>query len=237
MYRRGVSAALAAVGALMLPAGASAASSQFISSKHGNQEPLAGRGSSGTGGEQELHLSPFNVTCNVARSTGGPGPGYTELRDDIKFSRCTTSVEAQGQPVTVPAKVKGVMDLFHKGDGDAELVNPFQVIVPALRCTIAIDGGAQLRNVLVDEEGETVDPYQNILVPSRNLRGFPSGYQRKLAIHNALLGFSYSFAGGCANLTPAEGAYSGTTVEEAIKGDLEFVPAPEEWNIVKNADV
>jgi hypothetical protein len=238
MHGRSLRVALAVVGALALPASASAATpSKFITSKQGDVEPLAARGSSGTGGEQALHLAPFDVSCRVARSTGGPSPGYTELRDDVKLSRCTTSVEAQGQPVTVPAKVKGVMDLFHKGNGNAELVNPFLVIVPSLKCTISIDEGTELRNALVNSEGELVDPYENVTVPTRRLHAFPSGYQRKLAIHNALLGLTYSFSGGCASLTPSEGAYSGTTAEEAVGGDLEFVPGPEEWNLIENKEV
>lgn len=241
MHRRSLRAALAVVGALALPASASAATSQFISSKEGTQQPLAGRGSSGTGGAQTLELPPFRVSCQAARSSGGPGPGYAVLRDDLKFSRCTTSVEAQGQNVTIPAHVKGVVDLFHKGDGNAELVNPFTVLVPSLKCTIAIDEGAELHNIYTEPtgggggEGEIANPYENISVPTRNLHAFPSGFQHKLAVHNRLIGMTYAFSGGCANLTPGIGQYSGTTIEEVLGGDLEFVPGSE-WNVVKNKE-
>ncbi len=237
MGARSLRAALAVVGLLALPASALASSpSHFVTSKNGVQEPIAGRGSSGTAGEQELQLPPFDVSCAVARSTNGPGPGYTEFRDDIKFSRCSTNVQVGGEELAVPAKVKGIMDLFHLGNGNAELVNGFEVLVPALKCTIAIDEGAELRNGFEGSEGETLDPYETILVPTRNLHAFPSGYQRRLGIVNRLLGLQYSFSGSCSNLTPQEGEYSGTTFEEALHGDLEFVPGSEEWNIVKNKE-
>jgi hypothetical protein len=82
-------------------------------------------------------------------------------------------------------------------------------------------------------EGQIANPYENISVPTRNLHAFPSGYQHKLAVHNRLTGMIYTFSGGCANLTPGIGIYSGTTIEEAIGGNLEFVPGAE-WELVKN---
>ena len=242
MHGRNLRAALVVVGALAVPAGASAATSQFISSRHGNPEPLAGRGSSGTEGAQTLDLPPFTVSCSVARSTGGPGPGYTQLRDDVKFSRCTTSVDAEGQNVTIPARVKGAMDLFHKGNGNAELVNPFEVLVPALKCTIAIAEGSELHNIYAEPTGggggegkAGANPFENIAVPTRNLNGFPSGVKHEIVVHNRLIGVSYSFSSGCSNLSPGVGTYSGATVEEAVGGDLEFVPGSE-WSRVENAE-
>jgi hypothetical protein len=186
------------------------------------------RGASGVFGEQELNLPPFRVFCAAARATGEPAPGYTELRNDIKLSRCATGVRVGEQSVTVSAKVRSPLDLFYKGDGDASLVNPVQVDVPSLKCTITIAEGAQLSNEYTGSGAEKgALPYENLLVPTRDLGDFPIGYRRELEIHNDQVGLAYSFAGGCANIQPSQGTYSGSIVEEAIRGDFWFIPGAE----------
>jgi len=242
MHRGGRRAAMVAVGMLALaPASASAASSQFSTTSQGVQQPLHVRGASGSFGDQELSLPPFSVFCAAARATGEPGPGYTQLHNDIKLSRCATAVRIGEQSVTVPAKVKSVIDLFYKGDGDSSLVNPVVVVIPALKCTITIAEGAQLQNAYSGSltgkgAGKATLPYENITVPARDLRDFPTGFQHRLQIENDQVGLLYSFAGGCANLQPAsQGSYSGSMVEEAIHGNFEFVPGSE-WNQIENSE-
>jgi hypothetical protein len=218
---------------LALPASASAASSQFSTTFRGTQEPLKVRGVSGTYAEQKLSLPPFSVTCAAAHMTGGPSPGYTELKNDVKLSRCTTSVPVESQSITAPAKVNAPLNLFFKGDGDAELVNPVEVSIPGLKCTIQIAEGAALRNEFMNGGEEPQLPYGDFSVPVRNLRDFPSGFQNRMQIDADEVGLSYSFEGGCANLTPQEGAYSGLLDLEAVHGNLEFIPGAE-WNRVVN---
>ena len=242
MQGRGRRVLLLAIGALAVPSSASAATSQFVTTKLGAEEPLAVRGASGSEDAQTLSLPPFTVSCAAMHAIGGPAPGYAALRSSIRFSRCTTTVSAGEQAVTVLARVKGAMELFYKGDGNANLVNPFEVQLPSLKCRIAITEGAQLHNLYTEKtgvggagEGKVTLPYRNLTVPTRNLRWFPGGYQQRLEIDNKQSGLSYSFAGACANLQPGVGTYSGVTNEEAAEGDLEFLPGSE-WNQVENRE-
>lgn len=233
MRGRALRALLVVAAVLALPASASAAQSQFITAKRGVVEPLQVRAASGTYAKQQLSLPPFLVSCAAAHTTGGPGPGYTELRNDVRLARCTASVPLESQSVTIPARVKDPLNLFFKGDGNAELVNPVEVSIPGLKCTIEIAEGALLSNAFTNGGEEPVLPYGNFAVPVRNLRDFPSGFQLRMQINADEVGLNYAFEGGCANLTPEEGAYSGLLDEEAVHGDFEFVPGSE-WNVVKN---
>lgn len=92
MRGRALRALLVMSAALAVPASASAAQSQFVTAKRGAQEPLQVRAVGGTYAKQQLSLPPFLVACAAAHTTGGPGPGYTQLKNDVKLSRCTASV-------------------------------------------------------------------------------------------------------------------------------------------------
>jgi hypothetical protein len=230
MQGRVLRALVPALAMLVVPASASAMQSQFITTKKGIQEPLKVRGASGTEGEQTLYLAPFTVACQAARVSGEPAPGYFMLRNYIKLSRCTTTVSAGEETLTLPAKVNEAIDAFYKGDGTSSWVNPVNVTIPSLKCTIEIAEGARLHNATTGTGGGSAKvPYVPLTVPNRNLREFPSGYQKRLEIDNHQVGLSYSFAGGCANLQPPSqpGEYVGKTVEEASGGNLEFVPGAE----------
>lgn len=241
MEGRGIRAAVVVLAMLAMPAAASAASgSRFITTKKGVEEPLQVRGGSGTEGEQTLDLPPFTVSCAAAQVKGEPSPGYTMLRNYIKLSRCSTTLGAGEQQLTVPAKVKDTIDAFYKGEGDSSWVDPVDVQIPSLKCTIVIPEGAELRNDYIASDAGSgagkgpASPYEAVSVPTRNLRDFPSGYQQALEIIARQVGLDYSFEGGCAGLEPAkQGSYSGTTVEEALDGDLRFLPGSE-WSKIEN---
>jgi hypothetical protein len=241
MHGRWLGPLAAAICSLAMAAPAQA-SSEFITSKLGQEEVLKVRGASGTGGEQQLVLGPFTVSCRAARVSGSPGPGGHELRNETKLSGCTSAVTAGSEELPVPAKLKDPLVLgYDASTGGAELVNPVTVALPSLKCTISIEEGP-----LYYPPGGGVGagagkiPFVDISVPTRRLHDFPSGFQHILEVESFERGLSYSFGGACAGMPAGEeGEYLGTTAEEAVHGDLEFIPGavwPEGWNIVKNKE-
>jgi hypothetical protein len=223
-----------AVVAAALAFGASATSAvagEFVVSKEG---PL--RVVSGTAGEQQFEVGPFTVECTAAKGSGVAST--VTISAEVKFSHCQDSVQIGGQPLVSKAAIKGHVGFVWGTLGSVE-IKGLSITVADPRCTIVMGelegldtGGGGARFTAFGAAA-----YSNLSEPARNLRLFPSGYQKEMSLTSEATGVEVHYEGGCAGLPASEeGVYTGTFVAEIAGGDLEGKGEGSGWNKIENED-
>ena len=231
------------------PALAAASQSEFVASRVGQDGgSLVTKGASGTLGNQMFQLG-VRINCADARTTGTIEDGSPSLLDVIKFSHCTTPVgvgggtggAGAGHTPTLPATFDSPLELrYSAATGDATLVSSVTIQVNALKCSILLEKGT-LENEYTVEEGEEEigpgQPFVNETTSSTKLKSFPTGYQKKLAIHNVQAGIEFHVHGELCALDGdgGIGIYSGVLSDEVVGGNLEFRPNAE-WDKIENKE-
>lgn len=236
--RRLICALAAIVASLAICASAALATgNEFVASKVGGTGEFALKGASGTGDEQVFDLAPFTVICAKSHSRGAlseqvnvsqSGTGFRVLEDTVTPSTCAAELAVEGHELSFPARFATALQLRYFGEiSEPSISAPVTIEVRPLHCTIEIEPGERFSETRI---------FAGEVITTTKLHAFPSGFQRKLKLHNDMIELPYSFGGNCASLpSGAFGIYEGAFSLEVPNGNVEFLP-PEEpgWNIGKN---
>jgi hypothetical protein len=205
---RRVALGLAAASCAFAAASAPALAHQFTA----NATPATTRGPGE--GLQQLTLKPFTIKCAAATSTGkitaSPSP---TLLDEVKYTKCKTD--------TLPAKFVTPIDYEYNAEGFVSIVNPatVEIKVSGIECVVTIPD----QRIPGEEEGKSAI-YTTELIPTTQLKKFPSGFRDRLVLHNRFKEISYDLSGGlCEELEEkehSEGTGSGVLRDEIASGSL-----------------
>ena len=203
---------LAATG-MLASVTSSASAHQFIVTD--TTTPVVTRGAGE--GLQQLTLTPFTVRCNEAHSTGSVASSPTEtVLDKVTYTKCTT--------YTLPVKFLTPVDYEYTAGGFAAIANTvaLQLKVGGISCLIEIPN--QTIPGEIEEGTRKSVVYTDELVPTTQLKKFPTGLRERMVIHNRFAGITYSLSGGlCEGLEEkehSEGTGSGVIRDEIINGSL-----------------
>jgi hypothetical protein len=188
---------------------------------------------------QVFKFGGVKVTCLAAKESGEALVGPKKmLFDEVKYSKCSTEAKLGGNPIYLKTKFLTPIDYEYHSNGFAEvggssesevaLVAPsaIELKISSIQCIIEIPA----QTVPVKAEKKPNGEYSAVSfsteeVETKNKKVFPSGFQKKLLIENALKGIEYIFTGGqCSEFkkTEGKGTYEGPLLDELIKGDLWF---------------
>lgn len=168
-------------------------------------------------GLQQLTLTPFTIRCNEARSAGSiTATSSPSLIDEVKYTKCTT--------YTLPVKFLTPVVYEYTAEGFAYIANTvaLELKVGGISCLIKLPN-QRIPGEEIEGQRKSVI-FSDELVPTTQLKKFPTGFRELIVIRNRFSGITYSLSGGlCEGLEEkehSEGTGSGVIRDEIINGDL-----------------
>ena len=208
---------------------------EFIASFPGKTRGLAFNGSL-----QEWKFKDLLVTCKVAVTKGSVNSTNTKVVfDTVRYNKCDTKAHIGNEPIHLKTRFKTPVSFEYHANGFAELggestsevslLTPtsIELTIPAIKCLIEIPPQTIPVKAEKKPNGEyTAVGYTTEEFETKKLKKFPSGFQKKVLIENALKNVEYTFVEGqCSEWKKIEGKngmYKGTLLDELIGGDLSF---------------
>jgi hypothetical protein len=192
---------------------------------------------------QEFKFGPFHIQCEKATGKGEVTAKQSKtLFTAVTFGRCTTLARLEAgekplihlathfvHPVDFEYHANGFAESGSESESEMRLVNPGTVIlkVNSIKCTINWPAQTIPVKAISKPEAEySFVTYTNeeVSTEGKNLRHFPSGFEKEIVITNALKKMEFSFEGGqCEEFAKKEGksgTYKGSLKALILNGNL-----------------
>jgi len=208
---------------------------EFIASHPGKT-----RGKAFNGSVQEWTFQNIKVACLAAMTKGAVNSTNSKtLYDEVRYSKCATKARVGSEEIDLHTTFKTPVDFEYHANGFAELgaestaevalVTPsaIELKIPSIKCTIEIPPQTIPVKAETKPNGEyNAVGYKTEEFETKQIHRFPSGFQKKVEIENALTKIEWIFTEGqCHEFKKTEaknGIYKGNLIDEVIGGDLSF---------------
>jgi hypothetical protein len=164
-------------------------------------------------GLQQLTLKPFTIKCYQATTKGTikETPAQTFI-DEVKYTKCKT--------YSLSVKFLTPVVYEYNAEGFVNVASPATFEVQGIKCIVSIPDQR-----IPGEEAEGKSAIYSVeLVPTTQLKQFPSGFRERLVVRNRFKEIAYSMSGGlCEEFTEkehTEGMGSGVLRAEIAGGSL-----------------
>jgi len=164
-------------------------------------------------GLQQLTLTPFTIKCYQATSKGTikETPAQTFI-DEVKYTKCKT--------YSLPVKFLTPVTYEYNAEGFVSIASPATFEVQGIKCIVSVPDQR-----IPGEEAEGKSAIYTVeLIPTIQLKQFPSGFRERIVVRNRFKEISYSMSGGLceafAEKEHAEGMGSGVLRAEIAGGSL-----------------